>query len=182
MIWVPGNSNIEGLTHAVQQAGLGAILPTQQNSFPYTLEGLRRRHMCLNSDRLEEWWITTRPTRYATLGIDTAPRTPKELTLPREALSRILAARSGHGDFAEYHRRFRHDDAELTCTCGRDKSPEHFFHCSRGRRLSRALTGDPSTRIPHLLGTAEGLAKLVKWLHDLNFYKSICPRSHPLRN
>jgi hypothetical protein len=46
-------------------------------------------------------------------------------------LHRLLAARSGHGDFVECHRRFGHVDASMTCSCGCQKPPAHIFYCRK---------------------------------------------------
>lgn len=54
---------------------------------------------------------------------------PPELALPRRLLQKLIAARSGHGDFADYHRRFKHTDAKLKCVCGLEASPTHFVRC-----------------------------------------------------
>ena len=57
-----------------------------------------------------------------------------ELELPRASLHRLLAERSGHGDFATYHRRFNHDESSITpCRCGEEKSPGHFVECTEAR-------------------------------------------------
>ena len=55
------------------------------------------------------------------------------LTLQRQVLGRILASRTLHGDFADYHERFRHANAENRCSCGKRKSPLHFFFCRKGK-------------------------------------------------
>ena len=62
---------------------------------------------------------------------------PPALSLPRPVLARLLAARSGHGDFAKYHKRFGHTPATIHCRCGARTSPTHFFFCrySRQRHL-----------------------------------------------
>jgi hypothetical protein len=57
-----------------------------------------------------------------------------ELTLPRPVLAHLLAIRSGQGDFAWYHIKFRHDTAELSCSCGRLKTPEHILFSRKTRR------------------------------------------------
>ena len=55
------------------------------------------------------------------------PKAPKELQLPRWALARLIAARSGHGDFQEYHKRMGHQDFPYVCSYGRPKGPIHFY-------------------------------------------------------
>ena len=49
---------------------------------------------------------------------NSVPAKTKELLLPRFILGKTLAARTGHGDFADYHERFNHEDASLHCRCG----------------------------------------------------------------
>lgn len=53
---------------------------------------------------------------------------PPELHLPRTILHRLLAERSGHGDFTEYHERFGHD-ARPQCKCGKPRTQGHFVKC-----------------------------------------------------
>ena len=81
-------------------------------------------------------------------------RRKPELALPRGLLHNLLAARSGHGDFAAYHRRFQHDNANLLCVCGQEKSPTHFVRCRRHafqvRKLRDGMT--INTFIGKLLG------------------------------
>ena len=75
--------------------------------------------------RFAQFWAEKGPKRYKDLGMGIEKR-PPELHLPQAALGRLLAARSGYGDFAWYHERFEHDDALLTCSCGRRKEPTHL--------------------------------------------------------
>ena len=79
---------------------------------------------------LDEWCSTALPTRYRDLNLQMRRREPPELALSRRLLHGLYAARSGHGDFATYHRRFNHHDANLECRCGQEKSPTHFVRCS----------------------------------------------------
>ena len=69
---------------------------------------------------------------------------PQELTLSRRVLAKLLAIRTMHGDFAWYHRKFKHDDAELLCSCGKDKSPDHLIHCPRMWRWFRQWPARPA--------------------------------------
>lgn len=50
--------------------------------------------------------------------------------LRRHQLHRYNAVRHGHGDFAWYHRRWRHEDANLHCRCSARKTPTHIFLCT----------------------------------------------------
>lgn len=83
--------------------------------------------------------IASRPTPV----VSCAPRCPDELRLPRHLFARILAARTGHGDFADYHERFNHEDAHLYCRCGARKSPVHFFFCRVAKRRLPRPSGGP---------------------------------------
>ena len=99
---------------------------------------------------------------------------PSELLLPRAALGRLLAARSGHGDFAEYHERFKHENALLTCSCSHRKEPSHFYHCREGRKAARHPWGhQPVTEI---LSTKAGFTAYADWLGKSKFYTDICRR------
>ena len=42
-------------------------------------------------------------------------RKPPELGLSRHLIHGLIAARTGHGNFAAHHRRFHHEDATLEC-------------------------------------------------------------------
>jgi hypothetical protein len=119
------------------------------------------------------------PQSYRDLGIFTSPSRPEELQIARPLLGRILAARTGHGDFAAYHERFNHEDAYLLCRCGSRKSPLHFFFCRIAKRRARRPPGAPSEVIPILLGTTNGAKQLATWLTKTRFYEDICPANVP---
>ena len=96
------------------------------------------------------------------------------LSIRRPEAGRILAIRSGHGDFADYHTRFHHEDALLYCSCGKKKSPLHFYFCRKGKAAT-PLPGPPSKKLQWLLCTNAGINKLAKWITDTRFYQEICP-------
>ena len=79
----------------------------------------------------EEWWRKTKPARYTELRIPPpSQKPPPELTLKRATLHRLLAERSGHGDFEAYHVRFGHEDY-TPCRCGAAKAVGHFAVCPK---------------------------------------------------
>ena len=79
-------------------------------------------------------------------------RRRKSLRLPRKLLHKLLAVRTGHGDFAAYHRRFDRPDALLLCQCSQDKSPTHFLRC----RASSAARANSHRAISSLIETNLG--------------------------
>ena len=115
------------------------------------------------------------------------PTPPGRLeVLTRPQLQRFLAIRTGHGDFAWYHRRYKHDEAELRCGCGRPKTPDHLVMCRQSRRSfgKWPWPGEgprirPQTRaekkeyLRFLMG--DPLA-FKEFLEVTRFYANICPR------
>ena len=106
-----------------------------------------------------------------------------ELDLPRATLHRLLAIRSSHGDFHWYHTKFQHADANLLCSCGLRKAPEHLVCC---RKTKTAFKYWPQRPPAPPTSLAEGfayltclLAKLTdfaKLLGVTEFYSRICTR------
>ncbi|EED11470.1 polymerase, putative [Talaromyces stipitatus ATCC 10500] len=144
--------------------GAGKTVPI---SHPWSYAAFKRHTKSQAASRAQTYWQAA------------APR-PPELQLPRHILGRILAARTKHGDFADYHEWFNHTDAHLTCRCGARKSPIHFIFCQIAKRKAPRFPRHPSEVIPFLLGTPKGATKLAKWLTETRFFEDICPRRPPL--
>lgn len=136
-----------------------------------TLASLKRIAKTEANKAVLRLWRITAPASYQELQIQYRPSL---LTLKRQAMGRILAARSHHGDFADYHIRFNHTDATLTCSCGKRKSPLHFFFCRKGKATKTLSRRPPSEAIPWLLGSAAGTERLAEWLSYTEFYQKIC--------
>ena len=137
--WSQGHMGIEGNEEADGLADLEAQDPHE----PYhpaaetTVIGLRTDARKLYHSAKQSWWKDVKPKlstwyRKWELPYNTTP--PQELNLSRRVLTKFLATRTMHGDFAWYHRKYKHDDAELLCSYGKDKSPDHLIHCPRMRR------------------------------------------------
>jgi hypothetical protein len=90
------------------------------------------------------------------------------LTVRTQCISRLGStamggniARTGHGDFADYHKRFKHENAHLLCQCDAQKAPLHFFFCRIAKRRAPRPPGPPSEIIPFLLGSMKGAQRLA---------------------
>ena len=158
--WVPGHANIDGNEQADQLAREAAsrLSPTKPKM---TLAAATRWRYEQQRKALKKWWLQIkRPENHKRLGLPTLKPPPDIL---REALAKLLAIRSGHGDFAHYHVRFHHADADLYCSCGTSKSPLHFYSCSRTshKHLLQQCNGQPLT-LEDLITTTKGVLCFVQ--------------------
>jgi hypothetical protein len=149
-----------------------------------TVSGIRSYARTIKDRAVSLWWTRSKARlsdRYKRWSLDYNTRPPKELDLPRSVLHRLLAMRSGHGDFRWYHDKFRHLDATLECVCGSWKAPEHIAHCRRIHRFFHAWPLKPKTPPKN---RQEGLSYLKtlqaspldfsEFLRITGFYSNIC--------
>ena len=120
--WTPGHAGLEGNEKADRLAKLGAAL-NPSRPLPPTISYLRRELVVRDSCK---WWKENAPSTYQDLAVQWQDK-PKELELARQLLGKLVQHRTGHGDFSQYHRRWNHVDAELSCSCGREKPPSTSF-------------------------------------------------------
>ena len=137
--WSLGHTGITGNEVADKLADLEAHNPhepSHKGTKP-TVTGLRTHAWALMRDVQSSWWEDRRPKHsrwYKRLTSSYNTTSQVERTLSRPVLTKLLSIRTIHGDFAWYHRKYKHDDAVLLCSCGEEKSPDHLVHCPRMRR------------------------------------------------
>ncbi|OWT42283.1 Endonuclease/exonuclease/phosphatase [Pochonia chlamydosporia 170] len=172
--WVPGHTKIAGNDQADALAKAGSSRPEPVDAAP-TLAFLRRTAKQRSKDVVQVWWDVSAPDKYKTLTLQFPRGCPQELSLPRTTLHHLLAARTHHGDFADYHERFNHNDAQLTCSCGRRKAPTHLFYCRKIQPRHRMrLAPSPIAAINRAIG--RDFDKFVKLAKASFFLEKICPR------
>ncbi|OAA58356.1 hypothetical protein LEL_10886 [Akanthomyces lecanii RCEF 1005] len=121
---------------------------------------------------VSQWWKENASAKYSALGLSFSTQVTPELDLPRRLLGHLLAARTGHGDFAAYHERFHHEDYSPDCLCGRRKDEKHIFYCRKIPRWLRVTDNISQQRISDILTKDhKRFARLAEY-----FFEHCCPR------
>ena len=160
--WIPGHSGIIGNIHADKMAKSAlkdfplvsnATFTSRTNQGQvYTFAALNRYLRDRAEETVDSWWRENRPSRYKDLDLLMKRKRPPELALPRWAYHRLIAARTGHGNFAKYHKRFHHEGIDLMCKCGRERRPWHFSECRTALNEWRKTTKETAPSIWTMLG------------------------------
>ncbi|CBF74958.1 hypothetical protein AN3980.2 [Aspergillus nidulans FGSC A4] len=177
--WIPGHSGIAGNKLADKLAKLGSSIYSP--NIPPSPAYLQRETKQQLRTETYTAYASKAPQAYKTLDIrpHTKESRTREHKLPRWVLGRLVAARTGHGDFTAYHQRFNHSDYLESCSCGRTKTPVHFFFCpytrKRWKDRWRYIRDGPSKTIDWLLSTAAGAEEFSHIVQESSFFKDICP-------
>jgi ribonuclease HI len=189
--WSPGHTGIEGNEEADKLADTaadpGSPKPCSDPlSQQPTICGIRSVANRLRRDAAQNWWSKVSPIlsqRYKKWDLPYAVKPPPELDLPRATLHRLLAIRTGHGDFSWYHHKFHHTDAKLKCSCGSPKTPEHLVHCKKVFRYLYNWPYKPN-RPPrtkaegtkYIRQLIEEPQKFLDYTQLTSFYAKVCTR------
>ena len=109
------------------------------------------------------------PLLYLDLGLKPTSKQKKlasQLSMKQEVLGWLIAARSGHGNFAAYHQRFSHEEEEnWRCSCGNYRAQLHPFGCTNVRAHKALLWSEKTKRAlsTEILSSLEGAAAFAKW-------------------
>ncbi|KAL5611646.1 uncharacterized protein BROUX77_001802 [Berkeleyomyces rouxiae] len=127
VIWVPGHSDVWGNELADRQAKMGA--ERAYTPVGMSLYWARSHFRARITTEFRTWWSNEEGLE--NLLDDTE----------RKLARAVLTALSGHGDYADYRRRFNHLNAVLTCPlCDAETTPEHIWVCPRNpQRMSKGF-------------------------------------------
>lgn len=164
--WIPGHQGLSGneLVDGLAKQGT-ANGPFLTNDTTMSLSAASRWRKTSLEDDLRNWWQQQKKPHHLPRQLE--PPKPWDTSwlndAPRPLLSRLLSARSAHGDFAKYHIDYHHEDAELTCPhCKQLKEPLHPWQCTGNGK--RGLT---KNFINKLIRSTKGASYLMKNLDPM---------------
>lgn len=112
--------------------------------------------------------------RFITSSLPTSKPSP-ELYWRRRNLLKLVQARTGHGDFAAYHRRFQHQEAILRCHhCPHETSRSHPFFCPafeiQQNQLLVSKEGLP-LKINQILDSPDGSSAFLRFVSSTTAFQ-----------
>lgn len=188
--WSPGHTGIEGNEEADVLANIAAspnrpIPSSNPRADQPTVSGIRSIARQIGVTIAEKWWQRAQDivsNRYKFWELDYRIRPPRELELSRATLHRLLALRTGHGDYKWYHIRFKHEDASNYCSCGYSKAPYHLVACKKLRfsffdwpLKPIILPSTTKERLSYLKKLVASPQDFAQYLKITRFYTDICP-------
>lgn len=127
----PSNNQVNPATLERRNKHPNTQTPEPRETQPLpTLSHVRATNRQLRQHQVDGYWNRNEPASYVRWELPWKKH-PKELSLTRTMLHRLLAERSGHGDFEPYHWRFGHPERSKKCKCGNDRTPGHAMVCPR---------------------------------------------------
>ena len=168
--WSEGRQDVPTSPGIKSSQSRSANLPLQLHTSQMSAAGARRWARTLADQKFSSYQNSL--PLHQRLRLSHAGSQPStELRLPQKNLARLLAAQSGHGNFAAHHARFHHIEAKKRCRCGALTTPTHFYYC-RHNRHKRLLTSKQRHRltIREVLDTPEGAQAFSLWAEILGFF------------
>ncbi|KHJ32296.1 putative te1b-like protein [Erysiphe necator] len=181
--WIPSHSKIYGNVTADKLAKSALTqLPAEsitnfdpsrpRGETKYSIAALTRYVRDQTKIEIKLWWRNHKPRRYRELELEMDHKQPPELTLPRWAYHRLVAARIGHGDFSDYHERFKHVNIDDRCVCGRERRPWHFAECRLAQRKWRDSEKSPVPSAKEMF-REKGWLKFFHYINEAECYKTV---------
>ncbi|RAL61173.1 hypothetical protein DID88_010252, partial [Monilinia fructigena] len=144
----PQPHGIEGNEAADELANTGANegRTDDDRSAEPTISGIGTTAKALADIATSDWWSQCHPglsASYRRWKLGYSVTEPPELRLPRTVLHRLLATRTAHGDFAQYHRRFGHTEASSPASAGSRRLPTTSYSARSPKRKFHAWPARP---------------------------------------